>query len=222
MIVAHESPVGPSIALPPAAVSGRDAIVLRGISWQIYQAIRDEPANDHVPMAYDAGVLELMSPKKQHGKVITLLDRMIYEWARHKHLPLEPGGNMTCDREDLEKGLEPDLCYWIAHEADVRDKDDIDLNRDPPPDLALEVEVSRSSLVKLPIYQALKIPEVWRWRRGVEVLHLGSDGQYERRTSSVELPGFPFELANQLLERRNTMGLMELMERFVTAIADRE
>jgi len=195
------------------------SILLRGVSWETYQTLRNEEANDHVRMTYDGGDLELMSPMKKHGKITTLLGLMIYEWTQLRRIEIESGGNMTCDREDLKKGLEPDLCYWIAHEELVRDKDKIDFLVDPPPDLALEIEVSRSAIPKLPIYQALRIPEVWRWRGKVEVLVLDDAGAYVVRSDSAALPGFPFPLAESFLDRRKSMGDTTLMKQFKTAIA---
>ena len=70
-------------------------------------------------------------------------------------LPLHPGGSTTMRRKQNQKGLEPDDCFWIAHEAEVRGKTIIDLRTDPPPDLAIEVDVSRSSLDRMGIYARL-------------------------------------------------------------------
>jgi len=228
MIVAQDTPL--PIAAPAAGASlpalpqqGWDdaspSVLLREVSWETYQALRNEEANNHVRMIYDSGDLELMSPMKKHGKVTRLLDLMIYEWTQLRGIEVESGGNMTCDREDLKKGLEPDLCYWITHQELVRDKDKIDFLVDPPPDLALEIEVSRSAIPKLPIYQALRIPEVWRWRGKVDVLVLDDAGAYAVRRESVALPGFPFPLAESFLDRRKKLGDNALMEQFKAAIA---
>ena len=52
---------------------------------------------------------------------------------------------MTCDRQDLARGLEPDQCYYIQNEGKVWGKDHIDLQIDPPPDLAIEIDITSSS-----------------------------------------------------------------------------
>src|SRR5262249_28694377 len=70
---------------------------------------------------------------------------------------------MTFKREDLERALEPDECYWIDHEVQMRGKLEYDQLVDPPPNLVIEVEVSRSVLDRVGIYAAMKVPEVWRW-----------------------------------------------------------
>jgi Uma2 family endonuclease len=170
-------------------------------------------------MTYDQGELEIMSPQKKHGRVATLLGLMIYEWTRLHRIEIESGRDLTCAREDLLKGLEPDLCYWIANQPVVHGRDEWDSMVDPPPDLALEVNATRSSIPKLPIYEALKVPEVWRWRKGIEVLRLQDDGHYAKVTDSGALPAFPLKLAEAFLERRNELGENALMEQFETAIA---
>lgn len=202
-----------------AALADIPSILLRGISWDTYQSLRRPEENNHLRMTYDQGELEIMSPLRKHGKIATLLDRMIYEWAKLQHIKIESGRDMTCDREDLEKGLEPDLCYWIAQEAAVRGKDQIDLTRDPPPDLALEVEVSRSSLPNLPIYETLRVGEIWRWSGTLEILQLSDSGGYVAAAESRALPGFPVQLAANFLQDRDSDDETTLMVRFIEGIS---
>jgi len=122
-------------------------------------------------------------------------------------------------RWDLLKALEPDLCYWVTNLEHVREKDVIDLTIDPPPDLALEVDVTRQSIPKLPIYQALKVPEVWRWHNGLDIRCLDNSGNYIVSTESSVLPGFPFKLAEEFIQRRHKVGENALVEQFEKAIA---
>jgi Uma2 family endonuclease len=201
---------------PPAEGS----VVLHGVPWEIYEALRSEEDNNHVRMTYDRGALELMSPSRKHAKVSSLIGWMICEWTLLRQIKIELGGDTTFKKQDLERGLEPDNCFWVAKEAAVRDKDEIDLSQDPPPDLALEVEFSRTAIPKLPIYQELKVPEVWRWhKRELKVLTLGQSGEHIEQSASTALPGFPVKLVEQLLRERNLEGDTALMIRFREAIS---
>jgi Uma2 family endonuclease len=215
-----EAVIAPGGRNEPVLPTTRQTIVLRGVPWHTYQSLRKVEENNHLRMTYDRGVLEVMSPFKSHGKIATILDRMIYEWTRFRRIEVESGRDMTCDREDLEQGLQPDLCYWIAHGSLVRGKDEIDFLVDPPPDLALEVDITRSSIPKLPIYESLKIPEVWRWQDRIEVLRLNHETRYEISVESTVLPGFPLKLAEELIQRRNVEGENALLEQFERAIAN--
>jgi len=78
----------------------------------------------------------------------------------------------------LERGVEPDSCYYIQHEAQVRDKEPIDLNRDPPPDLVVGVEHTQSALSKLQLYAAMGVPEFWRYDGHKLFIYQLVDGEY--------------------------------------------
>ncbi|MBX3449915.1 MAG: Uma2 family endonuclease [Planctomycetaceae bacterium] len=93
-------------------------------------------------------------------------------------------------REDLQSGLEPDACFYIEHEADVRDHEEIDLAIHPPPDLVLEVEISRSTAGRLAIYAEMGVPEVWRTDGDVlRMCRLDEEGTYREVRESQALPG---------------------------------
>jgi Uma2 family endonuclease len=144
---------------------------------------------------------------------------MIHEWTMLHDIAVEGGGSTTFSRPDQLRGLEPDHCFWITNYAAVLDRDEIDLSIDPAPDLALEVDVTRSSIPKLPIYQSLGVPEVWRWRSSVlEVLVLNDKGEYVGQPESNALPGFPLKLAEEFLEARGKDNVA-LMQRFRKVIA---
>jgi Uma2 family endonuclease len=109
-------------------------------------------------------------------------------------------GSTTFNREAVDRGLEPDECYYIANAGRIVKWDRIDLDVDPPPDLAVEVDITRSSLDRVGIYAALGVPEVWRFD-GVEfeVLLLGADRNYTRSEQSAAMPFLPMsELADFL------------------------
>jgi Uma2 family endonuclease len=104
---------------------------------------------------------------------------------------------MTCARDDLEKGLEPDECWWIANADKLEGRQDVDLRRDPPPDLALEIEVSRRLRERWKIYAALRVPEVWSWDGEIVRFHVLKGRKYRVAARS---PAFPF-LSSQDLAR---------------------
>ncbi len=87
-------------------------------------------------------------------------------------LPVKAGRSTTFRKRRKRRGLEPDNSYWIANEAHVRGKDEIDLRVDPPPDLAIEVDVTHSSLDRMGIYAKLGVAEVWRLADGQLTFHL--------------------------------------------------
>src|SRR4029079_3790617 len=103
----------------------------------------------------------LMSPTLSHERLGYLIGRCIDAWTEEFQIPIRSCRSTTFRREDLDRGLEPDNCYYIAHEASMRGKDEVDLTIDPAPDLAVEVDVHSSSLDRMSIYAALGVSEVW-------------------------------------------------------------
>jgi len=123
-------------------------------------------------------------------------------------------GSLTLKREDLSRVVEPDECYYIQNEPRIRNREDIDLAQEPPPDLVLEIDITSPSLLRLPIYEALGVPEVWRYD-GRE-LHLYSlqAGIYLSQEQSQVLPLFPISLVPGLLEEAKTLGETAMLRRF--------
>jgi Uma2 family endonuclease len=168
---------------------GERRIVLTGISWDLYEQLRQNEENWHVRMAYDNGRLELMSPSPDHESVTKLVARMIEALTAELGIPLRSLRSTTWKRRQLGKGCEADECYYILNHHRVRERRHVDLAVNPPPDLVVETEVSRSAVSKLRIYSALGVPEIWRWRKqGLTAYSLGPDGMYVEREFSLNLP----------------------------------
>jgi Uma2 family endonuclease len=125
------------------------------------------------------------------------------------------GGSTTFKQEILEHGLEPDECYWVANEPKVRGCDEIDLDEDPPPDLVIEVEVTRHVLPRLKMYAALGVPEVWRYDgQQLRVLHLSDEGEYTARSESRAFPFLPVAEFPRFLAMRGEMDETSLIRSF--------
>jgi Uma2 family endonuclease len=111
----------------------------------------------------------------------------------------------TWKRADLARGVEPDTCYYLASFSAVCDKQEIDLETDPPPDLACEIDLSSSSLDRLAIYAALGVPEVWRFDgEALHVHRLGRRGAYSAAKASKALPGLPPAVVERFLADAST------------------
>jgi Uma2 family endonuclease len=136
----------------------------------------------------------------RHENRKKLLGRFVDAMTLELNIPIQPGGSMTFKNELLERGLEPDDCYWIANEPWMRKKTDFDILRDPPPDLAIEIEVTRSALDRLGIYAALRIPEVWRFDgKKLRVCILGANGKYKEKQTSKAFPYLPLQELERFL-----------------------
>ncbi len=141
----------------------KQRFVMDGESWSDYThwlKLFDE--RRHVRITYDRGILEVVTLTHEHERGAHILALLISLWAAERNIAVRGGGSTTFRRRDLERGLEPDKCFWIANQASVQGLTRIDLRRDPPPDLVIEIDVTHSSVPRMPIYAALRVPEVWR------------------------------------------------------------
>jgi len=191
----------PSITqIPSETASAPGSVTLHGVPWDLYCRLRELPGNDHQRMIYNHGTLVIMSPTSQfHEEISVFLNFLIFVWGEERNIDISYGRSMTFQRKDLEQGLEPDDCYYIRHAPQFRATKQIDLSTDPPPDLALEVDVTSPSEVKLPVYAALGVPEVWIWKADrLRPLVLG-DGRYVEAQESTQLPGFPLADALRIM-----------------------
>jgi len=181
--------------------------------------LRTLPENEHVRMTYDRGALEMMRPSKRHEQFAVMVELLIHAWAEEGSIDILGCRTMTCRREDLDRGFEPDNCYYVAHEAEMRSKDDLDLRHDPPPDLAIEIDISTSSLEKLELYEAFGVPEVWRYDGdSLHVCRLDARRHYAVHSSSLVFPGFPIADAERLLRETGVASQTALVKSFRQSI----
>jgi Uma2 family endonuclease len=170
-------------------IPAQQRFILDGVSWPHYTRLLHGFSDRHVRLTFDGGVLEIMTLSHEHEGLVTFLDQLIITLTQELNLPLKMGGSTTFRKRRAQKGLEPDRCYWIAHEAEVRGKTRIDLRIDPPPDLGLEVDVSHSSLDRMGIYASLRVPEIWRYdSAGLAFFTLNPDLSYAPVPISGWLP----------------------------------
>jgi Uma2 family endonuclease len=140
-------------------------------------------------LTYDRGELEIMAPLLAHDDDADFLGDLIFLLTLELGLPLKRGGSTTLRRRLRQRGIEADACYWIANAHRMQGVRRLNLRRDPPPDLAIEVDVSRSSFNRLAIYAALGVPEVWRLDGDLLTFHvLDAAGQHAEAPVSRSFP----------------------------------
>jgi Uma2 family endonuclease len=200
------------------SLGAQQHIVLNGISWETYEQLLHDLQERHIRVTYDRGDLEMMAPLASHEGWKGRYGRLIEVMCEERDLDVEPLGSTTFRREDLERGLEPDECYYVQHADAIRARpgEDIDLNIDPPPDLAIEIDITRATILKQPIYAALGVPELWRFDGlRLTVLRL-RDGKYDVAESSGVFPFLQMgrfqEFARRLASERQSPVLREFRD----------
>jgi Uma2 family endonuclease len=168
-----------------------DSLVLDQVTWAEYSRyLRAFAERPRIRLTYDRGVLEIMCPLPEHELPAEAFGRFLVILCEELNQPMRAGGSMTLRRRRRRGGLEPDKCWWIASAPRLRPGLRIDLRTDPPPDLAVEVDVTNSSLPRMRIYASLGVREVWRVDNGVLTFHIldTATRTYQSQTHSVAFP----------------------------------
>jgi Uma2 family endonuclease len=171
--------------------TGEDLIVLTGIRWDTYEALLTDLGDRPIHLTFDRGRLEILTLSSEHERYRKFLGRLIETMTLELRIAIASAGSTTIKRRDLQRGLESDDCYYVQSEPKVRGKLHIDIAVDVP-DLAIEIDVTRSSTSRQSIYAALRVPELWRFDcETLRVYVLGANGEYEASDRSRCFPFLP-------------------------------
>jgi Uma2 family endonuclease len=180
-------------------------IILEGMTWETYQALlKDLGEQRSSRLAYERGTLEIIMPSDFHEIINRLLEAIVRTLTDELSMKIKGYGSTTLDREDLSSGVEPDSCFYIQNVDRVLGKT-LDIKTDPPPDLAIEVDITSSSRRRFGIYLQLQIPEVWRYtkQKGAVIYKL-QNGEYVECQFSPTFEMISGEILTQFLQVAET------------------
>jgi Uma2 family endonuclease len=189
-----------TVAPPPPTWSG---VVFQNVSWADYEAQLRIVGERPIRVIFDRGTMVVVMPSFAHDDEAYRLGRIVDILTEELDVEVKAGRTTTHKRQDLERGAEPDQCHWFGENArKMAGKQDLDLSIDPPPDLAIEVDPTRSSLERLPIFGSIGIAEIWRIVDGsLLFLHLKEEGSYEPRDPSLAFPNLSAHQLTPFLEQ---------------------
>lgn len=189
-------------------------MLLQDVSWQQLENILEEMGEKRAArISYSHGWLEIMVPLPEHEKDKELIGDLVKIFLEALQIDFEPFGSTTLKNERMRQAVEPDTSFYIQNQAAVIGKNRIDLNIDPPPDLAIEIDIT--SRTQFDNYELLGVPELWRYtQQGLEI-NLLRDGKYIKSQSSPNFPGIPIvELVNEYVQQCLTIGRSQAMRNF--------
>lgn len=203
------------ITVPPG-----ERVWLSEVNWQEFEAILEDLGEHNASkVVYDNGTLELMTPLPEHERNKEMISDLVKALLEELDIEFCPLGSTTFKNQDMGKGIEPDNCFYIQNEAVVREKDRVDLTIDPPPDLVLEVDIT--SRTHLSIYEALGVPELWRFEKGKLQINVLQDGKYVLSETSPNFPNLPLiEIIPQYLAQSKAIGRNKTMRAFRTWVRE--
>ncbi|MBD2356609.1 Uma2 family endonuclease [Tolypothrix sp. FACHB-123] len=189
-------------------------LLIKNISWSTYKSILAELGeNRSSRISYSQGMLEIIAPLPEHEVAKVMIGDLVKAILEELDIDFWSLGSTTFDREKMDAGVEPDDCFYIQNEAAVRGKDRIDLTVDPPPDLAIEIDIT--SRTRFNNYEVLGVPELWRWKGNRLEINVMINGKYVASTASAIFLNLPItQVIPEYLMRSKTEGRNAAMRAF--------
>ena len=199
-----------------------ERITLNDVSWEKFEGLLKMIGDASCTrFAYDNGTLEIMNPSPEHEHYKEVIGDAVKDIADELALDYESYGSTTWRKQAVMAGVEPDNCFYFQNEKVVRGRTDIDIaGGDPPPDLALEIDLTSKSLNRFPIYARLGIPEIWCYDDGaLKIYHL-RDSKYEESATSLALPQLPVQDIPRLIDANRAAGRRSIRQAIRAWVAD--
>ena len=197
------------IILPPG-----QQLLITDVNWQTYEQLLEEFGEKRGSrINYSQGFLEIMVPLPEHEDDKVMIADFVKVLLEELDIEFRSLGSTTFKSETMKQGLEADDCFYIENEAAVRGKKRIDLSVDPPPDLALEIDLT--SRTRFNNYEALGVGELWRFSGTKLEINVLQEGEYIQVIESPHFPGFSLgEALPDYLERSKIEGRNQTMKVF--------
>ncbi|MFB2837257.1 Uma2 family endonuclease [Floridanema evergladense] len=212
--------LGTSIVKPVSQIqlSPGSVVTIPNVNWQEFEAILQEMGEKRSSrIAYSKGWLEIMVPLPEHEKPKELISDMVKILLKKSGRKYEPFGSTTFKKENVA-GVEPDACFYIQNYQRMINRRRLQPN-DPPPDLAIESNVT--SKTTLDAYEAIAVPELWVYANSKLIIYLLTNGQYIASETSPNFPSIPLtQIIPQIVELSWQVGTVEALAEFEKIIAE--
>jgi Uma2 family endonuclease len=189
-------------------------IELENVSWKEFEAILEELGEHRgTRIAYSHGTLEIMAPLPEYEKPKDIISDLVKILLDESGIDWEPYGSTTFRRQDKAAGIEPDACFYIQNASRMIGAERVDLTIDPPPDLAIEVDVTSQTQVNA--YETLQVPEIWRFTNKELQIFIFKNGTYIKSATSLTFPNLPIaEVISRYVQQSLTVGVSRTLRSF--------
>jgi Uma2 family endonuclease len=191
------------------------------VSWLMYEQLLEEFGEKRGSrINYSGGVLEIMVPLPEHEDDKVIIADFVKVLLEELDIEFRSLGSTTFKSEAMQRGIEASDCFYIENEAKIRGKKRIDLNIDPPPDIALEIDLT--SRTRFDNYEVLGVGELWRFNGRELEINVLQSGKYIQAKESPHFPGFLLsEVIPQYLEISKSEGRNKTMKAFRKWVSSR-
>ncbi len=196
-------------------------ILLDRVSWQQFEDILTELGDRRAArVSYSNGILEIMVPLPEHEKAKEIIGDIVKMLLTECGLDYDALGSTTLKNAQMTQAVEPDACFYIQNQRLTIGKNRLDLSIDPPPDLAIEIDLT--SRTQLDNYRILGVPELWRYDKQGLHIYLLRSGEYLESVSSDIFPDLPIvELVDRSVRQSQEIGSSQAIKELRKWLVDR-
>lgn len=189
-------------------------LFLKDVDWKSFENLLEEFGEKRTNrISYSAGELEIMSPLAVHEDDKEIVGNLVEIILEFLNVEFRSLGSTTFKKKSMKSAVEPDSCFYIENEMKVRGKARINLNQDPPPDLAIEIDIT--SRTHFDNYEKLGVPELWRYNGETLEISILKERQYENAENSLHFPQFNLKWAvPYFVEHSKIIGRNATMRKF--------
>ena len=197
------------ITVPPG-----HQLLLKNVSWQQFQDILQNLGESRsARLSYSQGTLEIMTPLPEHEDNKVIIGDLVKAILEEMDIEFRSLGSTTFENEAMKQAVEPDDCFYIQHEAQIRGKKRLNLEIDPPPELAIEIDIT--SRTKFNNYQELGVTELWRYNGSTLEINILKSGKYVQSETSLAFPNLPIaDVLHDFVEQSKVRGRNATMKAF--------
>lgn len=190
-------------------------LLIRDVDWETFDKWLDETMDTRrVPrISYSQGWVEFMVPGAEHEDDKRIIGNLVEALLEEMDIEFRGLASTTLRSSKVKKAVEADECFYIQHETAVRGKKAIHLDFDPPPDLAIEIDITHRS--HFDTYEKLGVPELWRFNGQELTILVLEQGVYKLSETSRQFPNLPIkQIIPQYLEKSKQDGRNKTMKAF--------
>ncbi len=193
----------------------KGTLSLRDVSWEDYENLLEKMVrHPGYRLVYNGGNLKIMSPRPDHEKAKEFIIRLVSLYAEVLDIPLEAFGSTTYRRFSKAQGVEPDTSFYVQNVELVIGKENFDFEKDPAPDVVVEIDTTNESLDKFEIYANLCVLEIWRYDGETMSFLKLEQGHYEETQSSLAFPELSPDILTEYLSKSRQLGQSAALREF--------
>jgi Uma2 family endonuclease len=209
----------PTITEDIISLAPGDELILRFRTWEDYETLlkrREDKAGLRIRYNSKTQEIRIMSPLPRHAKNADLLADLVKALLRQAGKDWDAFTPVTLKRINRQ-GIEPDYCFYIDNRDRILGKERIDLETDPPPDLAIEIDLTCTT--KPEDYQAISPVELWVYRQNQLLIYHFDSQQYQESQISRWFPNYDLKnLIPQYIDRGWQIGSSVALREFEDAL----